>query len=342
MYPSVSIIVLNWNGKVVTRKCIDSILNSTVYHRDKLNLIIVDNGSTDGSVFYLREAYKNVKINIDFIPLSYNCGFIKANNIAIKYAICKYNVDYIFLLNNDTEVIDENWLKDLIEIAESDECIGIVGPKLIFPDGKIQWSGAKRDNNILSLIIQTITARRNPGFGKPEKIAKEANFVGDVNTISGASFLIKRKLIDKIGMLDLSLEPMFQEDVEYCFRAWKFGYRVVYVGNVRLMHYEGYSVENTGNENDLIYLKHYWALRNSIIVSLRYFGVLKTFLFGFPIFLFATFFDKKNKTEKLTWNNLKLRFSIQKSTILFFTAVKDALMRFQNENTQCFKNSSRQ
>lgn len=315
----VSIIILNWNSKKVTLDCLNSLLNGTDYPKNLLNIILVDNGSTDGSKEIFNE---NFSREIDLISLNENLGFIKGNNLGISYALEKFNPDYILLLNSDTLIVQKDWLKILVETAEKDEKIGIVGPKLMFPNGKIQWSGKKTDKNPISLILQTMTARNNPGFAEFEKNAPYSNFTGEVNTISGACMLIKMELIRNIGLLDVSLCPMYQEDVEYSFRAWKNGYKVMYNGNIKVVHYEGYSSNNGFKSNENVW-KEYLALRNSIIVSLRYIGRLNTLIFGFPFFIFALFFDKKQKTEKLSIKNIKFKDNPLRRVLGFVKFVRD-------------------
>jgi GT2 family glycosyltransferase len=320
---SIAIIILSWNGKLALRQCLTSLFGVTRY-KGKMNVIVVDNGSTDGTIDYLNETYPDL---VDSIRLKHNLGFIQGCNIGISHAIEKYHPDYILLLNNDIKIIQHNWLSTMIDVAEQDPQIGIVGPKLIFPDGRIQWCGRRREKNTISLIIQTVTARHNQGFGDLDNSTSSTNFVGDVNTISGACFLIKNYVIDKIGILDTSLLPMYQEDVEYSLRAWRANFRVVYVGNVKLVHYEGYSIEKNlcTFPEGLNNLKRYWALRNSIIVSLKHFGIWKTCLFGFPIFLIAAFFDKVDKTKPLFITNLKLRNNFMPSLFLLMSSIRDAM-----------------
>jgi len=302
-FPLVAILVLNWNGKDITYNCVSSIIHNTHYPRDKLKIIVIDNGSTDDSYYYLKRKLYQFRDVITVMRLKKNYYFINGNNIGISYALEHFDPDYILLLNNDTEIIQKDWLRKLIELAENDDKIAIVGPKLIFPNGIIQWSARKKEKNPFFLILQTITARLNPGFGEHEEKAIYTNFIGEVNTISGACMLIKAEFIKKHGKLDISLYPMYQEDVEYSFRAWKHGYRVVYRGDVKVIHYEGYSMENKKLE-ELEYKKFYWALRNSILVSLRYVGFWKVVIFGLPIYLFVTFFDKRYKHRPLEISNI--------------------------------------
>lgn len=298
--PLVSIIILNWNGKEITDRCLDTLLKRTKFEKERFHVLVIDNGSNDGSSDYLDTKYGD---RIELIRLTSNLGFINGNNLGIEYVMNKYDPDYILLLNNDIEIIQDDWLQKLTDTAEENKNVGLVGPKLIFPNGRIQWSGWRLEKNPIFLILQTTTARMNPGFGEFADDSIIANFVGEVNTISGACMLINKKLIENIGLLDSSLYPMYQEDVEYSFRAWKNGYQVLYRGDVSLVHKESETIQKYKGE--LEYKKLFWAVRNSMIVSKRYFGFLKTFLLGMPIFIFITLFDKRQKSKKLNIYNLK-------------------------------------
>jgi hypothetical protein len=249
-----------------------------------------------------------------------NLGFIRGNNVGIKYTLRKYNPKYVILLNNDTEIVQKDWLDRLVDVAESDERIGLVGCKLIFPDGRIQWAGRKRETNIFYLIFQTLSASLNPGIGLS---GEKSSFIGQVNTVSGACMMIRAELIKKIGLLDESLSPFFQEDVEYSFRTRKYGYKVFYVGTSNIVHLQSYSFE----KRKIVDEKLYWAIRNSMIVSKRYFGTWKTLFVGLPIVFLTIFFERRDKTKPFSLNNLKIRDNLISKLLIFFKAIKHMLKR---------------
>jgi hypothetical protein len=306
---SVNILILNWNGKEVLKKCLSSLLKLTEYKNFKV--IVVDNASTDSSVDMVKSEFKNV----DLLENKENLGFIRGNNIGIRYALEKYNPDYVLLLNNDTKIVQKDWLKRLVDIAESDKKIGLIGCKLIFPDGRIQWAGRRRETSALYLILQTLSASLNPGIGMNKK---ESSFTGEVNTVSGACMMIKSELIKKIGLLDESLSLFFQEDVEYSFRAWKYGWKVAYVGTSSVIHLQSYSFEKRKITDEKLYL----ALRNSIIVSKKYFGVMKTLFIGLPIVSLTAIFERKDKTRPFSLGNLKIRDKLFSKVLILLKVVR--------------------
>ena len=185
------------------------------------------------------------------------------------------------------------------------------------------------------MIFQTISAGFNPGVGKDTEEAPYASFVGEANTVSGACMLIRTTLFEEIGVLDERLAPMFEEDVEYCFRSWRSGFKVIYRGDVDIIHDESYTIEKYNV--DLQHRKTYWALRNSMIVSRTYFGLWKTVVFGFPIYLPYTLLDKKDKSLGLKIGNLRLRRGICHNVYILNKAIYSGLfstMRIANTITK--------
>jgi GT2 family glycosyltransferase len=316
--PFISIVISNFNGNEITDKCVTSVLERTTYPRNRLRVLVVDDGSTDGSVNFFRQRFHD---QIELLEMERNVGFIEANNAGIAYALERYEPDYVMLLNNDTEVVQVDWLTRLVDTAERcGEHMGIIGPQLIFPDGAMQWGGRARERNIRALILQTVTARLNPGFATHEH---DQRGVIQVNTVSGACMLIKSALIKTIGMLDTLLAPAFQEDVEYSFRTWRAGSTVLYLPDVRVMHHERVSFEDKGNV-EAVKKRKYWAVRNSMLVCLKYFGTGRTLALGSPIFVAGALLDVKDKRKKLGITNVTLAGDPLESLVTLWNSSVDA------------------
>jgi GT2 family glycosyltransferase len=182
----------------------------------------VDNGSADGSVEYVREYFPFV----DIVKLTKNYGFSVGNNKGIDLALKKYDPKYVLLLNNDTEIVQHDWLKKIIAVGQSDERVGIVGCKLIYPNEKLQYVGTR--------ILVEGACWLKP-FGRvPE--------VFDVDAVLGACFMIKRDVFDRIGFLDVGFSPFQHEEGDFCVRARKAGYRVCLISTVNVVHYSGQSM----------------------------------------------------------------------------------------------------
>lgn len=242
---SVSIIILNWNQKKLLNDCLKSVLNTDY---PEVEIIVSDNGSTDGSVELVKEKFPNVVL----IENNANLGFCTGNNVAIKQA----KGDIIVLLNNDTWV-DKDWVKELVK-ASNDSNVGIIGCKLLFAG---------------TSIIQSLGYHSNL-LGHHENInllrvdnQKEVEHVADVDYVSGAALAIKRSVINEIGLFD----PMFYayfEDVDLCYRAKEAGYRVIvapkavvhHFGSVSWTDYSFKRVFLTEKNRFLFLFKHYRGL----------------------------------------------------------------------------------
>jgi GT2 family glycosyltransferase len=221
--PKVSVVMLNWNGYVDTIECLDSLKKNDY---DNYEVIIVDNTSAGDDVNILRNKYGEY---VHIIANSQNDGFPGGCNIGMRYALDK-GTDYILLLNNDTTV-DKSFLSELVRVAESKDSIGIAGSKIYYyyrpkilqsVGGIIHWW--------LGPIIKLGDVE---DVGQFEKIA-ERDFV------FGTSFLIKKKVIDKISFMD---ETYFFgiEELDYCTRAIRAGFKVVYVPASKVWHKVGAS-----------------------------------------------------------------------------------------------------
>jgi len=291
----VIIIILNWNGKELLKDCLSSLFKLTDYPNYKV--IVVDNGSNDGSVEFVKQNFPQA----DIIALDKNYGFSKGNNIGIKYALEKYNPEYILLLNNDTEIIQKDWLKLLVESAEKYNA-QIVGCKLIYPNGKIQHAGI--DIKFLSEHIGR--------FENKEKYS----FIKYIGAVTFACVLIKKEVIEKIGLLD---EIFFagHEDLDYCFKARKNGFKILYNGNVTLIHKESITTKKFED------LRRWYRERvGGIIIAKRHYSF--AFLLALLLFYFiASFIKRKYPTLKSSFSPRKNWFKFLWFLIL---AIKDSLI----------------
>jgi GT2 family glycosyltransferase len=194
------------------------------------NVIVVDNGSADNSAKWVEEKFPWVNV----VALNKNYGFSIGNNAGIAYALKEFNPDYVLLLNNDTEVAQEDWLIKMISVAESEETIGIVGCKLIYPDGRTQYIGTKLAVTGLSWL------KPHDHTNLPETYK--------VDAILGACFLIKKSVIDKIGGLDPGFSPFSDEESDFCIRAKKAGYKICMVSTIKVVHLGGTSIGKINSE----------------------------------------------------------------------------------------------
>lgn len=217
--PMVSIIIPVYNQFHYTYACLKSILENT--QDVSYEVIIADDVSTDQTV-----NIKNIVKNITVIRNEQNLRFLLNCNNAAKYVRGKY----IHFLNNDTQV-QEKWLSSLVQMIESDEFIGMVGSKLVYPDGRLQEAGG---------ILWRDGSAWNYGNGT-DPSAPEYNYVKEADYISGASIMISKALWNQLGGFDEHFAPAYCEDSDLAFTVRKAGYKVMYQPLSVVVHFEGVS-----------------------------------------------------------------------------------------------------
>ncbi len=211
------IAILTLNNVDLLKQCLESVFaNTHVAYR----ICVVNQASTDGTKAYL----DSLGDRIDVIHSPKNLGFIGGNNLVME----RYPENDIVMLNNDT-IVKQGWLRALRDCAYSDPKIGIVGAKLLYPDGRLQEAGGE--------IFQDGSGRNIGKYGDPNRYIY--NIRRDVDYCSGACLFIKRKVLDEIGYLDEIFSPAYWEDTDLCFRARKHGWRVVYEPDAEVIHIEG-------------------------------------------------------------------------------------------------------
>ncbi len=218
--PTVSIVIPVYNQFEYTYLCLTSILKNS---GDKYSyeIIIADDVSTDDTV-----RIKDVAKHITVVRNKENLRFL----LNCKNAVKKAKGKYLLFLNNDTQV-QENWLAPLVDLIESADDIGMVGSKLVYPDGTLQEAGG---------IIWKDASGWN--FGSRQNPAKpEFNYVKEADYISGAAIMIRRDLWDEIGGFDERFVPAYCEDSDLAFEVRAHGYRVMYQPLSVVVHFEGIS-----------------------------------------------------------------------------------------------------
>jgi hypothetical protein len=216
----VSVIVLTWNGLEVTRACVSSILERTT-HPD-FRVIAVDNASTDGTREYLRGLP-----GISLIENGENLGFVKGNNAGIAAA----DTDVV-LMNNDTEIIQGDWLERIQRTAYSSPDIGVVGCRLVNAQGRLVHAGTY-------MPVPSYWGQEYPG---DEKDIGQYSGDAEVEGVIFACAYIKKELIDKVGPLDEDYFSYF-EDTDYCMKARRAGFRVFRCGSATVKHLENASTD---------------------------------------------------------------------------------------------------
>ena len=231
--PKVSIVIPNKDGKDILSVCIKSILEKTTYKN--YEIVIVENNSETEEIFeYYKELEKNEKIKVAFYP---NKGF--NYSAIINFGVKNSSGDYIVQLNNDTELITENWLEIMLGFCQRKD-IGGVGVKLYFPDETIQHAG-------IIVGIGGIAGNRFKSIPKSGHgyFAKES-MIENLSAVTAACIMNPRKIYDEVEFMNEKLAVAFN-DVDFCLKIREKGYLIVYNPFVEFWHYESKSrgAENT-------------------------------------------------------------------------------------------------
>ncbi len=224
--PRVGIVILNWNGYAVTRRCLDSLrgldyMQATIY--------LLDNGSTDDS--WARLVEESAGEGLVLIQNGANLGFSAGCNPGIRRALAD-GCDYVLLLNNDTIAADRRFLREMVDLAESDPRCGVVGGRLrLWPEidrlwetgGVIGWAGERY-------------------FGMGELDLGQYSEVAERRFVSGALMLVRRAVLESVGLLP---EAYFfgHEDWEYSLLVRRLGWRILYQPSAIVYHEAGHSRE---------------------------------------------------------------------------------------------------
>jgi len=313
--PLVGVVVLNWNGKEILKDCLNSFFEKTNYKNYKI--VVVDNGSVDGSIEMLKKEFAG---KIDIVANEENYGFPAGMNIGIRYLKKYYDPDYYLLLNNDTLVVQEDWLKNIVEVGEKHDDIGILSPVLINPDGSLQRIGEVLEKRPMKLILKILSSR-------PENISEEdlKGEYREIDVLLGACVIVKKEIIENLGMLDERYSPYLVEDVEFSFRAKRNNYKVVTVLNSKLVHYLSHSFKTKVKPNPKKDIwKSYVVTRNTMLFSLEFFGIPQTLIFALPVLFMTNIFERKDKLKDLSLSNLEKRDYVAIRFANLLKAMKDA------------------
>lgn len=240
----ISIIIINFNTKELLQNCLKSLyanLDDISYE-----VIVVDNASIDNSLEMLKNDFPSVKI----ISNCENLGFARANNQAIKIAQGRH----LLLLNSDT-IILKDCLPKVLRFADSTPQAGIIGCRVLNQNRTLQYSCFHNPNLLTEFVFYTKTIIK--GFWDPVTWWKSMSYWShqnnrEVNVVSGCFFMIKKAVVEQIGLLDENIF-MYYEDSEYCKRLYKqTSYKVYYCSEAEIIHLGGGSNTNLTNTQTII------------------------------------------------------------------------------------------
>ncbi len=256
----ISIVIVNWNGWKDTLVCLES-LQKIDNMGFSVETIVVDNGSSNDSVLKISHGFPEVTM----LSLNKNLGFTGGNNTGMEYAI-RRGTDYVWLLNNDTIVH-----KDALSLVDAlrDPKVGIAGSKIYFAPGHEYHKGryTKNEQGKVFWYAGGLIDWENmyaSHRGVDEIDHGQFDDVCETPFVTGCSMMIKKAVIEKIGFLDDKFY-LYLEDLDYCLRAKKAGFSLVYNPASCVWHVNAGSSGGAGNV-----LHDYYITRNRLLVGFRY------------------------------------------------------------------------
>jgi len=206
--PLVIVVILNWNRCDDTIRCVESVQR---LRYPRFTVVVVDNGSTDGSPGTLAKRFPGLEV----IETGSNLGYAGGNNAGIHWAL-RRGADHVLILNNDT-IVDPDVLAELTRVAGGDRTIGVVGPKVLCePDRHLIYSCGESQSLWFNV--------RRIATGQPDRdVGRNPR---DVAYVVGCAILVSREFIERVGLLD-DVFFAYYDEVDWCFRGRRLGYRVV-------------------------------------------------------------------------------------------------------------------
>ena len=304
--PLVSVVILNFNGKKYLGEllidCIESVLNSDY---PRVEVIIVDNGSTDGSVEYIKNRFKdNPKIRYKLLNKNY--GVAKGNNEGIKTA----RGEIILLLNSDT-IVPKETISTMVQTLLSNPSIGILGCRILNPDGTLQSEGGAFPTKklwMLDLVYPPISS----------KVAmKDFRFkdgIKYVDWVMGAGWMIRKSVFDSIGLFDEDYWA-YEGEIDLCYRARKAGYEVAcclkapifHYANMTARHFSKWQTDLRERNRLLFFIKNTSLITVLTIYCLNILHIIKCYL---------AFLIKKNSYSRQIAKSKLNAFSYVKRSVL--------------------------
>ena len=269
-----SVIIVNYNVKYYLDQCIRSVLRAFVLMHTPAEIIVVDNHSADGSVDYLEKRYPQMLYPmVRFVRSAHNLGFARANNIAIRQS----RGEYVLLLNPDT-IVGEDTLKASVDFMDAHEDAGAVGVRMLGAQGRRAMESRRGlPTPMVSFFKMLGFCNRWPHhrlFGKYYMGYLPWDEPSQIEVVSGAYCMLRRKALDEVGLLDEDFF-MYGEDIDLSYRVLKGGYHNYYLP-VDILHYKGESTQKSS-------FRYVHVFYEAMLIFFRKHYSGMTFLLSLPI-----------------------------------------------------------
>lgn len=269
-----SVIIVNYNVKYYLDQCIRSVLRAFEEMNTPAEIIVVDNHSADGSVDYLEQRYpQKLFPMVRFVRSAHNLGFARANNIAIRQS----RGEYVLLLNPDT-IVGEDALKASVDFMDVHEDAGAVGVRMLGAQGRRAMESRRGlPTPMVSFFKMLGFCNRWPHhrlFGKYYMGYLPWDEPCQIEVVSGAYCMLRRKALDEVGLLDEDFF-MYGEDIDLSYRVLKGGYHNYYLP-VDILHYKGESTQKSS-------FRYVHVFYEAMLIFFRKHYSGMTFLLSLPI-----------------------------------------------------------
>ena len=269
-----SVIIVNYNVKYYLDQCIRSVLRAFEEMNTPAEIIVVDNHSADGSVDYLEQRYpQKLFPMVRFVRSAHNLGFARANNIAIRQS----RGEYVLLLNPDT-IVGEDALKASVDFMDAHEDAGAVGVRMLGAQGRRAMESRRGlPTPMVSFFKMLGFCNRWPHhrlFGKYYMGYLPWDEPSQIEVVSGAYCMLRRKALDEVGLLDEDFF-MYGEDIDLSYRVLKGGYHNYYLP-VDILHYKGESTQKSS-------FRYVHVFYEAMLIFFRKHYSGMTFLLSLPI-----------------------------------------------------------
>jgi len=258
--PDVSVIIVSWNVAELLLRCLDSLFTGLGSDRaSDIEVIVIDNASQDNTALRLREAYPDVQVVVN----DENRGFAAANNQGMVLARGRHYL----LLNPDTELVGDA-LARMVSYLDRHPQVGVVGPRLRYPDGRPQ-SSRRRFPTLATALLESTPLQEllppNPVLRRYYVEDRPADETQRVDWLVGACLMVRRQVVERVGGLDEGYF-MYFEELDWCRRIRQAGWEVVYLPSATVIHHEGKS------SDQVVPLRHIRFQTSKVRYFMKHYG----------------------------------------------------------------------
>lgn len=277
---NLSIVIVNYQTFEMTKNTINSILEYS--YPFTYEIVVVDNASGDDSLYRLQEYFKD---NVKFIAAPENSGFAAGNNQALR----QVGSDYVLLLNSDT-IVWENTLESVYNYMEKHDDVGACGCRVLLENGDLDKACKRSFPNVKNSFFRLFHIPNNSSDDNYNLTDLPDDEIYEIDCLTGAFMFVRNGVLDEVGLLDETFF-MYGEDIDWCYRIKKSGWKIVYYGKSSITHLKGASSKKQKNKliyefyhaMYIYYKKHHAEDSSFITNAIVYFGMfvlcsLKLFL----------------------------------------------------------------